>query len=779
MVSSMSTRNDIRENIISGIIRGNYYSLLGPRYSEKTLFLQMVIEELEKDDFMKCIYWEASELQRITKTKTLFNQIKKKIANKLREDNEINIYIANKKTNHYESRKLLNKPINSGNQFKEFLFEILKNNNFRFILILNRLQLLPKYVTRGVLSCLREVYNSRVINEEFTRLNVIISGSSNLLEFTKAPNSPFNISHPLLLGHLTRDEAQSKLKAYSEHEIYCTKKARDYLLSEFNNHPYFISNISPIIFKHVHNRDEHAVTLEHATKYLSDFIRDQAGEISDKYLKEMVARIKDDIQIYESILDLLKSEKIRLQEPELGVSKFTLSGAMIEIDRILEFTNNVVRRFLKIYLNDRTKGDIFLRFGKWEKALEHYKKYKSNPDRRLKVFELKRVEEATTSLLLILYKCLEEEEVWEYFVNSLYYILSFDSVEVFELDEKEHLTSIRLIRRHSRNPRHGKVLTITGRSENLARYALESNQYVLSYNGGEAAFPAESWDGHRKWIVLVDMINIKKDIDTEICEVIDLYLSITIAAVDRIKMEEKYRHEMEEIISIKEQSFNEIAHQMKTPLIGVEKLSRNVMNLELDDIQKTNVLHTIAGEAQKALKFTNQILDLNYLKHSNKAFQFEMNPISRIVREAINNNVPIADMKNIAIELKEKEENIYAEVNEENLIKALSNIINNAVKYSPNNTKIHVSLAEKNKKIEFTVRDQGIGIPENEFPLIFEKHERGEYAKDIIVEGIGIGLAITKLIVEKHSGSIHVDSTIGQGSTFTIIIPKEKEKKHA
>lgn len=1646
----MSSRNDIQQIIISGIIRGNYYSLLGPRYSEKTLFLQMVIEELEKDDFMKCIYWEASELQRITKTKTLYNQIKRKFANKLEDDSDINSSIAKKQTNHHKLQEFFDKPINSSNRFKDFLFEILKNNNFRFILILNRLQLLPKYVTRGVLSCLREVYNSRVIKEEFTRLNVIISGSSNLLEFTKDPNSPFNIAHPLLLGQLTRDEAQSKLISYSEHEIYCTMKARDYLLSEFNNHPYFISNISPVIFKYIHRKDEHAVTLDHAKKCLSDFIRDQVQEISDKYLKEMVARVKDDVQIYESILELLKSEKIKLQEPERGVSKFALSGAMIEENRTLEFTNKVVRRFLKMYLNDRTKGDIYLKFGKWEKALKHYKKYKSNPDRRVKVFELKRIEEATPSLITLINKCLEEEKVWEYFVNSLYYILSFDSVEVFELDDKEHLTSTRLIRRHSRNPRHGNALKITSRSENLARYALESNQYVLSYNGREAAFPTRSWDEKRTWVILFDMVNTREEISEDICKIIDHFLTITVSAIDRIhsnydmfemlgeeisiidrdyniiymnksrrekfgedladgknvkcyhklagrklpkdgkhtkdagvcprcpakevfeesertgqmalrrpqsfcceiandkesyllqtsltfrdeygrftrtlnisrdvtkikrsndlidgivniqqkenlselfqlvlenlnimgynrirfyeyfletpdagklvlshhfgmnenidlddfvlklnsmgmlqkafeekksivqfvskksfpsdaaswinllelegvnvlfvpiynneqpfgllavdnkiskktfeeedirtisnisryiiaaiqnilfsrnqkvlfkitselhnynmlktllpricesilkhfnvrtcaiflfnkyrnhlgaystkiqmdgeistinidehylpgeavtgkvfsegnsviindminfsgdvrddyiiktkqqireevknclfvpiiseskilgiirvsnklnsckklsligfkddekellenigkqvglavskiqdshanvwqrniisstlrtiqgietkfleqfkldefeeshigylfekiyfiiltgltvkspfgynraaifrfenhqlvckrgvgpidekmatrlynskiwehvmaednispydelfeKISENYdrfndfyynnelddksiflsedfnrfvkkinithkdqlwkffqsvkenkymymnsndkefqngsnqfmtrikaynwlvcplivenkpeglifvdnrfnhrpiiesdieslrqfldrisvtlgklealknqmkqarsqaslfkimetltsRSTMEKNIAViqaelrrimpaiswicllkktektytpissclnknegnclkcertdreclrgkdeyycknkimdpclksvegnfvsrylarleyddnelgildvdshqkyafndddlkvlrsvakqlsiemmeerikeeREQSFNEIAHQMKTPLIGVEKLSRNVLKLEMNDDKKKNILETIAGEAQKALKFTNQILDLNYLEHSNKAFQFEMSPISRIVREAINNNVPIADMKNITIVLQEKEENIYAEVNEENLIKALSNIINNAVKYSPNNTKIRVSLAEKNKKIEFTVRDYGIGIPENEFPLIFEKHERGEYAKDIIVEGIGIGLAITKLIVEKHSGSIHVDSTIGQGSTFTIIIPKEKEKKHA
>lgn len=552
----MTSRNDIQQIIISGIIRGNYYSLLGPRYSEKTLFLQMVIEELEKDEFMKCIYWEASELQRITKTKTLYNQIKRKFADKLKNDIHSDSSIAIKSGNNRKLNEIIEKPINSSSRFKEFLFEILANNNFRFILILNRLQLLPKYVTRGVLSCLREVYNSRVINKEFTRLNVIISGSSNLLEFTKDPNSPFNISHPLLLGQLTSDEAQSKVIAYSEHEIYCTMKARDYLLSEFNNHPYFISNISPVIFKYVHGKDEHAVTLDHTIKYLNDFIRGQVQDVSDKYLKEMVARVKDDIQIYESILELLKCDRIKLQEPEPGVSKFTLSGAMIEENRTLEFTNNVVRRFLKSYLNDRTKGDIYLKFGQWEKALAHYKKYKSNPDRRVKVFELERIEEAITSLITLINKCLEEEKVWEYFVKSLYYILAFDSVEIFELDDSNNSSSIRLNRQNSRNPRHGKVLTITNRSENLARYALESNQYVLSYNGREAAFPIRSWDEKRNWVILFDMVNTREEIFEDICKIIDHFLTITVSAIDRIQSNFNMFEMLGEEVSIIDKEYN-------------------------------------------------------------------------------------------------------------------------------------------------------------------------------------------------------------------------------
>jgi len=582
----MTSRNDIQQIIIAGIIRGNYYSLLGPRYSEKTFFLQKVIEVLEKDEFMKCIYWEATELQRVNMTKTLFNNLKKKIEIKLTEDCEENLAVAKNAAHANEFKTIFSQTVNSSARFQEFLSFILKNYNYRFVIVLNRLQLLPKYVTRGILSCLREIYNAREVKKEFTRLNVIISGSSNLLEFTRDKNSPFNISHPLLLGPLTRDEAQSKLDAYSEHEIYCTMKAREYLLKEFNNHPYFISNISPVIFKYVHGKDEHAVTLDHAKRYLKDFIRDQVQILSDRYLKEMVVRVKDDIEIYEAILELLKSGKIDLSVPEQGVSKYTLSGAMVVNKRTLEFTNNVVKRFLKLFFSDLTKGDVYLKFSQWEKALDHYKKHKSIPDRRIKMFELKRIEESITSLITLINKCMESTKVWEYFVDSLFYIIGFDSVEVFELKVIDHPKVMRLARRHCRNPRHGKFLTITSRSENLARYALESNKYVLSHTGREAAFPTRSWDEKRKWVVLFDMINTRKEIQEDLCKVIEHFLVITTSVIDRLHSNFDMFEMLGEEVSIIDRNYN---------ILYMNKTRREKLGGEIDLSKEMKCYHKLAG----------------------------------------------------------------------------------------------------------------------------------------------------------------------------------------
>ncbi|MFZ5518274.1 MAG: GAF domain-containing protein [Candidatus Zhuqueibacterota bacterium] len=535
---------------------------------------------------MKCIYWEATELQRVTKAKTLYNNLQRIIELKLREAYDGDSTSIRKPARDKEFPALFSQPINSSNRFQEFLSVILKNYNYRFVIVLNRLQLLPKYVTRGILSSLREIYNSREVKKEFTRLNVIISGSSNLLEFTNDENSPFNISHPLLLGPLTRDEAQSKLNAYSEHEIYCTMKAREYLLKEFNNHPYFISNISPVIFKYVHGKDEHAVTLDHARRYLNDFIRDQVQNLSDRYLKEMVVRVKDDIDIYEAILELLNSGKVNHQEPERGVSKYTLSGAMVKNKRMLEFTNNVVKRFLKLYFNDLTKGDIYLKFSQWEKALDHYKKHKANPDRRTKILELKRIEESITSLITLINKCMESVKVWEYFVDSLYYIIGFDSVEIFELKVRDHTKVMRLTRRHCRNPRHGKYLTITSRSENLARYALESNKYVLSFNGREAAFPTRSWDEKRKWIVLFDMINTRKEIQEDLCKIIEHFLVITTSVIDRLYSNFDMFDMLGEEVSIIDRDYN---------MLYMNKARRDKFDAEIDVSKEMKCYHKLAG----------------------------------------------------------------------------------------------------------------------------------------------------------------------------------------
>lgn len=113
---------------------------------------------------------------------------------------------------------------------------------------------------------------------------------------------------------------------------------------------------------------------------------------------------------------------------------------------------------------------------------------------------------------------------------------------------------------------------------------------------------------------------------------------------------------------------------------------------------------------------------------------------------------------------------IYANVYAEGIKQALSNLISNAIKYSSSNKRLNVQLFKKEKKIFIEVEDFGIGIPKEEIELIFEKFYRVKSNKNETVSGTGLGLTVTKAIIEEQQGKLLVESILGKGSKFTIVL---------
>jgi two-component system phosphate regulon sensor histidine kinase PhoR len=107
------------------------------------------------------------------------------------------------------------------------------------------------------------------------------------------------------------------------------------------------------------------------------------------------------------------------------------------------------------------------------------------------------------------------------------------------------------------------------------------------------------------------------------------------------------------------------------------------------------------------------------------------------------------------------------------LDEVFSNLLNNAVKYSKEHGKINVSVNQKRGFFEINVSDTGIGIASKDLPEIFNEFYRAPNAKSYKIEGTGLGLAIVKEIIEAHHGRLKVQSELGKGSTFTVLLPKK------
>jgi signal transduction histidine kinase len=163
---------------------------------------------------------------------------------------------------------------------------------------------------------------------------------------------------------------------------------------------------------------------------------------------------------------------------------------------------------------------------------------------------------------------------------------------------------------------------------------------------------------------------------------------------------------------------------------------------------------------------------LNYTKIESQGIELhlESRDINQLLRETIKKFEFMAKSKNISFVLEL--ELLFSIPMDPDLIRqAIGNLIENAIKYSPEGSKILISTEEKTNGIVIQIADQGIGIPSDEIPNVFMKFFRSKNAKTSTVKGSGLGLYLAKYFVELHGGDISVESSVGAGSTFTVQLP--------
>ena len=165
-----------------------------------------------------------------------------------------------------------------------------------------------------------------------------------------------------------------------------------------------------------------------------------------------------------------------------------------------------------------------------------------------------------------------------------------------------------------------------------------------------------------------------------------------------------------------------------------------------------------------------EIIDLSRLQSSDplqKAFAVE---ISEAIREAVGQAQFSSEQRSIFLEVGESEDAIVIG-DREQIVTAIHNLIENAVNYSPENTKVSIATKRNEGVVEISVTDQGIGIAESDLARIFERFYRVDPARSRLTGGTGLGLSIVKHIALNHGGDVKVWSKVGVGSTFTLLLP--------
>ena len=224
---------------------------------------------------------------------------------------------------------------------------------------------------------------------------------------------------------------------------------------------------------------------------------------------------------------------------------------------------------------------------------------------------------------------------------------------------------------------------------------------------------------------------------------------------------------------IKTELVSMVAHELKSPMTSIYGFSELLLDAKLKDPKAEEYAKVILTESTRLTDLINKYLDLSRLEAGYTEIIINPFNIKQVVNKIVETYKGQAEKKKIRV-IQEISENIPLAMGDQDMIEqVLLNLFSNAIKYSPPRSKIGIEVKEEEKNLIINVIDNGYGIPEEALPKIFNKFYRvADSEGSDEIEGSGLGLSLSKEIVERHGGTIKVTSRLGVGSVFSFTLPK-------
>ncbi len=257
-------------------------------------------------------------------------------------------------------------------------------------------------------------------------------------------------------------------------------------------------------------------------------------------------------------------------------------------------------------------------------------------------------------------------------------------------------------------------------------------------------------------------VKIRHKPDDEIGELASAFEQMT----HRLKQNEKFKREM----------LGQFTHEMKSPLVAINQaleLLQHSMGSQLTKDQK-RLLTILFGNSETLANLITNILHSATFDAENMQLDLQNENIIKVFTNTIMKLAPTVKDKNIQVNLNFSSEKICCGIDKDRMEEVFYNLVSNAIKFSPVDSTLQVTILERDSIVYVKLKDEGIGIPSQEIPYIFEKMYRASNSTKISVKGTGLGLYITSQIIKAHGGKIKVRSKENEGSEFTITLPKNQ-----
>ena len=231
---------------------------------------------------------------------------------------------------------------------------------------------------------------------------------------------------------------------------------------------------------------------------------------------------------------------------------------------------------------------------------------------------------------------------------------------------------------------------------------------------------------------------------------------------------------LSQVEELKSNFLSMMSHDIKTPLARIQGMA-DIVKREGSNLSETqsNAINTIGQSTHDLTEFISTLLDLGRIESKDIKLHLRSKDLNALLTEVISKHEFLAQQKDIKI-LTEFEPLFSIKVDVELMKQVFSNLIENAIKYSPRGSKILVSTEETDGRVYIQVADQGAGIAAEDMPNVFMKFYRSKAAMSSSTKGTGIGLYLAKYFVDLHKGQIEVESALNKGSTFSVNLPMEQ-----
>jgi signal transduction histidine kinase len=238
---------------------------------------------------------------------------------------------------------------------------------------------------------------------------------------------------------------------------------------------------------------------------------------------------------------------------------------------------------------------------------------------------------------------------------------------------------------------------------------------------------------------------------------------------DSVRMLEADRDRLREFVA-------DVSHELRTPIAALRTFTELQRDGQLEEEQRREFLERSTEQINRLEWMSNNLLDLSRIDSGIFPLDMRLGDLRDPVRSSVEAQAEIAEGRGISVVSRVPTSPVMLRFDRERILQLLGNLIGNALKFTPRGGEVVVELADGVDAATLSVRDSGPGIPEAELPRVFDRFFRGTNVGEARASGSGLGLAIARSIVEMHGGSIEVASVVGSGSTFTITLPRERER---